>query len=104
MLLPAPAESYGEGASAIGIAGMNHSRAASAEAHGTSLTAFCCFNIGVECAVGQGEMVAVDACGKLEGRGAHRLAIAAMAYDDKLSVNGGLPRHVATQAGTIDLH
>ena len=104
MLLPTPAESQRERASAIGIAGVKHRRAASAEAHGSCLTALGCFNVGAERAAGQDELVAVDARRELECRGAHRLAIAAMADHDKLGVHCGLPGQVAAQAGAIDLH
>ena len=95
MLLPTSAESQRERASAIGIAGVKHGRAASAEAHGSCLTALCCFNVGTERAAGEDELVAVDARRELECRGAHCLAIAAMADDDKLGVHGRFPGHVA---------
>jgi len=96
VLLPTSTESQRERASAIGIAGVKHCRAASAEAHGSCLAALCCFNIGAECAAGQGELIAVDARRELEGRGTHRLAVAAMADDDQLSVHCCFPGHVAT--------
>ena len=95
MFLPTPAESQREWASTVCIAGMNHRCATSAEAHGSSLTAFCCFNVGTERAAGECELVAVDARRELECRGAHGLAIAAMADDDKLGVHCRFPGYVA---------
>ena len=61
MFLPTPAESQREWASTVCIAGMNHRCATSAEAHGSRLTALSFFNVGAECAVGKGELAAVDA-------------------------------------------
>lgn len=95
MLLPTSAESQRERASAVGIAGVKHCCAASAEAHGSCLTTLCCFNVGTERAAGEDELVAVDARRELECRGAHGLAIAAMADDDKLGVHGRFPGHIA---------
>ena len=95
MFLPTSAESQRERATAIGIASVKHCCAAPAEAHGSSLTALCCFNVGTERAAGEDELVAVDARRELECRGAHCLAIAAMADHDKLGVHGRFPGHVA---------
>ena len=95
MFLPTSAESQRERATAIGIASVKHCCAASAEAHGSCLTALCCFNIGAECAAGRGELIAVDARRELECRGAHGLAIAAMADHDKLGVHCRFPGYVA---------
>ena len=95
MLLPTSAESQRERASAIGIAGVKHCCAAPAETHGSCLTALCCFNVGTERAAGEDELAAVDARRELECRGAHCLAVAAMANDDKLGVHGRFPGHVA---------
>ena len=95
MFLPTSAESQRERATAIGIASVKHCCAAPAEAHGSSLTALCCFNVGTERAAGEDELVAVDARRELECRGAHCLAIAAMADHDKLGVHCRFPGHVA---------